>query len=109
MTKAESGRNAARRARDLIQRRADAFTDVAGIVGGSYVSGRFTTGKQAGPLTVNQWAGLAGTFLKIFGPMRRNAIVNGATTGAVAMGGTDVFALGLKHSVEAKLKANNGG
>jgi hypothetical protein len=92
----------------MVQRRADAFTDVAGVLGGCYVSGRFTTGKQAGPLTVNQWAGLAGSFLKIFGPLRRNAIVNGATTGAVAMGGTDVFALGLKHQAEAKIKAQAG-
>jgi hypothetical protein len=41
--------------------------------------------------------------------MRRNAIVNGATTGAVAMGGTDVFALGMKHRAEAAIKSNGNG
>ena len=113
MTKSERARNAAGNMRRAAQRRGDAFTDVAGILGGSYISGRFTSGKQGGPLSVNQWAGLAGSFLKIFGPMRRNAIVNGATTAAVTMGGTDVFALGLKHKFEAAQKAaeaaNNGG
>lgn len=111
ISKSERARNAVRSVRLATQRRADAFTDVAGVLGGSYVSGRFTSGKDAGPLTINQWAGLAGTFLKIWGPMRRNPIINGATTAAVTMGGTDVFALGLKHRLEAAQKAaqNNDG
>ncbi len=108
MTKSERARNAASNMRRAAQRRGDAFTDVAGILSGAYISGRFTQGKPAGPLSVNQWAGLAGSFLKIFGPMRRNAIVNGATTAAVAMGSTDVFALGIKHRIEAAAKAAAG-
>lgn len=109
MTKSERRRSAATRARNLAAARSDSLADVAGIAAGSYLSGRYTSGKTAGPLTQNQWLGLLGTALKIFGPVRRNPIMSGASTAAVSMGGTDLFALGLKHRAESILPGNGNG
>ncbi len=108
MTKAERRRAAATRARNLAAARSDAIADVGGIALGSYVSGRYTSGKKAGPLTQNQWLGIIGAGLKIFGPIRRNPIMSGVSTAAVAAAGTDLFALGIKHRAEAGITGNGG-
>ena len=101
MTKAERGRATSPRNR---QKRIDFQTGVAdtlGVVAGSFIAGRMNlVGRPLfGPVTVATAIGVAGAAAKLMMPaVDQNALLSGATTAMVAVGGAEIFMMGANQA-----------
>ena len=107
ITKPERERNARRRARSQRAAFSEGVGDAIGIGTGAYIAGRFTAGKQLGPLSWNQWLGLGGAAAKLLLPSAdKGAIMSGVTSAMVTAGATDLFVLGGVHRLKAGITGN---
>ena len=103
-SKKELARNRSRRTR---QAKVDFQTGVAeaiGVAGGAYASGRFGLAGRplAGPLTVGGAIGLGGALAQLIMPgADRVPVMAAVTSGALAIGGTELFLIGVNHRAKA--------